>query len=89
MFFPEGLFRNHRDISVTRNSSVSSVNLYEDRFSSLSEDEHFCMTNVGPEETGLSTVIFVGLNIRAQHGPHIKVSTEYGEKLTSDGEILS
>ena len=41
----------------------------------------FEMTNVRPDETGLKMVIYISPRMGAKHGPRIKVSTFYGEKI--------
>ena len=39
------------------------------------------MSNIRPAETGLNMVIYIGPQYGLKHGPRIKVSTKYGEKV--------
>lgn len=41
----------------------------------------FEMANVRPDETGLKMVIYISPRMGVKHGPRIKVSTFYGEKI--------
>ena len=39
------------------------------------------MANVRPDETGLKMVVYISPRMGVKHGPRIKVSTFYGEKI--------
>lgn len=48
----------------------------------------FEMANVQPKETGLDMIIFVSPGTFYNHGPRIKVSTKYGDKLSGDADFF-
>lgn len=44
----------------------------------------FGMANVRPNKTGLKMVIYISPRNNSKHGPRIKVSQQYGDKVNSD-----
>jgi hypothetical protein len=61
------------------------------REKSLEKDnlDLFEMSNIRPEYTGLTMVIYIGPQFNPKHGPRIKVSTTYGEKVGSSFFVIT